>query len=87
MKERLCAWHCGRTTKEHTRICDLCWSDRESIYLARKAREAAAEKKPLSEARKAALEKLTATRRAKTNEGIAPHGAFALKDGLSPQPP
>jgi hypothetical protein len=63
MKERLCIWHCGRTTRNHTRICDLCWAARENIYRARKAREAAAEKKPLSAARKTALEKLNEAKR------------------------
>jgi len=41
MKNPFCLWQCGRSTANHTRICDLCWADRESIYLARKAREAA----------------------------------------------
>lgn len=68
-----CIWHCGRKTKNHTRIRDLCWADSENIYLARKAEEAA-EKKPLSVARKAALEKLTATRRAKLAKEIAGTG-------------
>jgi predicted amidophosphoribosyltransferase len=62
MKETLCIWQCGRRTRNHTHICDLCWTDRENIYLARKAREAA-EKKPLSAARKAALEKLNEVKR------------------------
>ena len=46
MKNTLCLWQCGRKTRNRTRICDSCWKDRERIYLARKAREAAAEKNP-----------------------------------------
>jgi predicted amidophosphoribosyltransferase len=66
MKNTLCIWQCGRRTGNRTRICDTCWADRERIYVARNAVEAAAKKKqPLSEARKKALEKLTAIRRAK----------------------
>ena len=51
-----CNWKCGRQTKNKTRICDTCWADRENIYLARKAKEAAAEKNPKRQAaaRKAA---------------------------------
>jgi hypothetical protein len=41
MKKRLCVWNCGRPTSNMTRICDACWADREAIYVARKAREAA----------------------------------------------
>jgi hypothetical protein len=41
-KNTLCLWACGHKTANRTRICDLCWRDRERIYLARKAREAAA---------------------------------------------
>jgi hypothetical protein len=36
----------GRKTKNHTGICDDCWRDRETIYLERKAREAAQGKNP-----------------------------------------
>jgi len=25
MKERLCRWHCGRRTSNHSGICDACW--------------------------------------------------------------
>jgi hypothetical protein len=46
MAKRNHNWRCGRETKNVSRICDLCWRDREAIYQARKAREAAAEKKP-----------------------------------------
>jgi hypothetical protein len=52
-----CIWHCGRETKNISRICDFCWSNREAIYQARKAREAAAEAKPMSEKQRAALDK------------------------------
>jgi hypothetical protein len=58
-----CTWKCGRKTKNRTGICDPCWKNRENIYLARKPEEAAAEKKPLSPAKRAALEKLNAKRR------------------------
>jgi hypothetical protein len=48
-----------------SRICDLCWKDREAIYQARKEREAAAQKRPLSEKQRAALTKARAAGRAK----------------------
>ena len=57
-----CIWHCGRETKNISRICDLCWQDRDAIYQARKAREAA---EGLSEGKKAALTKANAARAAK----------------------
>jgi hypothetical protein len=41
-RNRNCIWHCGRETKNISRICDHCWANREAIYQARKAREAAA---------------------------------------------
>ena len=56
-RNRNCIWHCGRETKNISRICDFCWSNREAIYQARKAREAAAEAKPMSEKQRAALDK------------------------------
>jgi len=59
---RNCIWRCGRETKNISRICDLCWADREAIYQARKAREAAADKKPRTANQQAALNK---ARRAK----------------------
>jgi hypothetical protein len=62
---RNCNWMCGGKTQNHTRICDLCWADRENIYLARKAKEAVEDKKPLSEAREAALTKARQIRAAK----------------------
>ena len=62
MKERLCTWHCGRKTKNHTGICDLCWAYRENIYLTRKAKEAAAEKKPFSPAKRVALDRARAAK-------------------------
>jgi len=64
MKNTLCLWQCGRKIANGTRICDLCWRDRGTIYLARKAMEAAAEKKPITPARRAALEQARTTRRA-----------------------
>ena len=57
-----CIWHCGRETKNISRICNSCWADRETIYQLRKAREAAAEKKPRTANQHAALDK---ARRAK----------------------
>jgi hypothetical protein len=41
-RNRNCIWHCGRETKNISRICDHCWTDRDAIYQARKAWEAAA---------------------------------------------
>ena len=46
MKTTLCIWECGRKTANHTRICDLCWRDRERIYVERKVREAVEGKNP-----------------------------------------
>jgi hypothetical protein len=60
MKNTLCAWGCGRKTGNRSRICDPCWHDRERIYVARRAIEAAAEKRPVSEARRAALDQARA---------------------------
>jgi hypothetical protein len=50
---RNCIWHCGRETKNISRICDFCWTNREAIYYARKA---AAEKKPRTANQQAALD-------------------------------
>jgi hypothetical protein len=61
-RNRNCIWHCGRETKNISRICDSCWANREAIYHARKAREASAEKKPRTANQQAALSK---ARRAK----------------------
>jgi len=55
-RNRNCIWHCGRETKNISRICDFCWADREAIYQARKAREAAAEKKPRTANQQAVLD-------------------------------
>lgn len=41
-----CRWHCGRETKNISRICDPCWANRDAIWRTRKAREAAAGKDP-----------------------------------------
>jgi hypothetical protein len=60
MKNTLCLWQCGRKTANRTRTCDACWRDRERIYFERKAREAAAEKRPVSEATRAALDQARA---------------------------
>jgi hypothetical protein len=61
-RNRSCIWHCGRETKNISRICEYCWSEREAIYQARKAREAQAEPKPRTVRQQAALDK---ARRAK----------------------
>jgi hypothetical protein len=71
-----CNWECGRQTKNHTGICDFCWKDRESIYLARKAKEPMAEKKPISPARRAALEQARTAEKGKITEAFARHRAF-----------
>jgi len=64
-RNRNCIWRCGRQTKNKSRICDFCWANREAIYRARKAREAAAAKKPRTARQEAHTEKLNATRMAK----------------------
>jgi len=68
MRDGLCVWHCGRRTRNRSRICDRCWRDREAIYQARKAREAAAGKRPLTDRQRAALAKATTARRAKLTQ-------------------
>jgi hypothetical protein len=55
-RNRNCIWHCGRETKNISRICDSCWTDREAVYRARKARGMAATKGPMSENQRAALD-------------------------------
>jgi len=67
-RNRTCTWNCGRETKNTSRICDLCWADREAIYRARKAREVAAEKKQRTANQQAALDK---ARRAKLLKELA----------------
>ena len=66
-RNRNCIWHCGRQTGNISRICDVCWADREAIYQARKAREAAAE---ISPAKRVALTKANTARRAKRLEEL-----------------
>ena len=66
-RNRNCIWHCGRETKNISRICDLCWTDREAIYEARKRREAAAE---ISPSKRIALTKANTARRAKRLEEL-----------------
>jgi len=61
-RNRSCIWHCGRETTNISRICDLCWADRDAIYQARKVREAAAEKKPRTAKQEAALDKARAAK-------------------------
>ena len=60
-----CIWRCGRETKNISRICDPCWANREAMYEARKAREAAADKKPRTAKQQAHTDKLNASRIAK----------------------
>ena len=71
---RTCRWHCGRVTKNISRICDECWNaagalraNTDAGYVAwcerKRAKEAEAKKKkPMSEKQRAALD---AARRAK----------------------
>jgi len=66
-RNRACIWHCGRETKNISRICDSCWANRESIYQARKAREGAAE---ISPAKRVALTKANVARKAKRLEEL-----------------
>jgi hypothetical protein len=61
-RNRNCIWHCGRETKNISRICDHCWIDRDRIYAERKAREAAAEKKPRTTKQLASDERLRTSR-------------------------
>jgi hypothetical protein len=67
---RICRWHCGRQTKNISGICDFCWADRDNIWKARKAREAAAEKKPRTAKQKAATDKLIAMRKQKLTKEL-----------------
>jgi hypothetical protein len=74
---RLCAWKCGRQTKNRSGICDQCWklveplrANTEAGYRAWckyqatvKAEEAA--KRPMTARQKAHLEKLNASRASK----------------------
>jgi hypothetical protein len=69
-RNRSCIWHCGRETKNISRICDHCWANREAVYQARKAQEAAAEKKPRTAKQQAATDKLIATKRAKLTKEL-----------------
>jgi hypothetical protein len=66
---KFCSWHCGRSTRNISEICDRCWADREAILAARKAREAGpAKTKTVSPARKASLDKANAARMARSVE-------------------
>ena len=69
-RNRACIWHCGRETKNISRICDLCWANREDIYQARKAREAEAEKRPRTAKQQAHTDKLNASRIAKLDKEL-----------------
>jgi len=50
-----------------SRICDFCWADREAIYQARKAREAAA---GISPAKRVAVMRANLARMAKRLEEL-----------------
>jgi predicted P-loop ATPase len=63
-RNRSCIWHCGRETKNISRICDSCWTNREAIYQARKARET----RELNPKRQAAARKAVEARRKKQAE-------------------
>ena len=69
-RNRNCIWHCGRETKNISRICDPCWMNREAIYQARKAREAQAEPKPRTAKQQAATDKLIATKKGKLTKEL-----------------
>jgi hypothetical protein len=75
-RNRNCLWHCGRETKNVSRICDNCWQASEQLreltdeghkaWLERKrAKEAASQKRPRTARQQAHTEKLKATRRPK----------------------
>jgi hypothetical protein len=81
-KNENCNWKCGRKTKNHTRLSDLCWADRENIYLARKVKDAAEDKKPLSEAREADLTKARQIRAAKLLKEL-PGMGFRIEIGIT----
>src|SRR5262245_29889066 len=49
---KLCLWGCGKTTRNISEIGDTCWRNREAI---RRARKAIAEKRPMSDRQRAAL--------------------------------
>ena len=55
MKGKLCRWKCGGRAPGHSGICEECWSDRATLFAARKAEEAAKPKKVLSEAVRAKI--------------------------------
>jgi hypothetical protein len=66
-RNRNCIWHCGRETKNKSRICDHCWeaaeilrSNSDAGYKAwcehKRAKEVATKKKPMSENQRAALD-------------------------------
>jgi hypothetical protein len=69
-----CTWKCGGKTKNNTGICDDCWRNREAIYVARKAREAAAEKNPN---RQAAGRKGATARHTKVKPHLPATGTFS----------
>jgi hypothetical protein len=76
-RNRNCIWHCGRETKNISRICDFCWANREAIYQERKAREATQELNPK---RQAAARKAVGARRKKQPEFNADLPTSELSD-------
>lgn len=64
-RNRNSMWNCGRETKNVSRICDFCWTNREAIHQARQAREATQELNPK---RKEAARKAVDARRMKQAE-------------------
>jgi len=84
MKDGFCIWHCGRRTRNRSRICDGCWRDRDAIYQARKRREAAAEKRPLTDKQRAALTKANAKRMAKLTQQTPATGLSDSKGKVLP---
>jgi hypothetical protein len=81
-RSRNCIWHCGRGTENISGVCTHCWTNREAIYQARKARGAQAEKKPRTakQKEKATTEKLIATRMAKLTKDLPAREASAPED-------
>lgn len=66
-RSRTCIWHCGRETKNKSRICNDCWqgaallrSNSDAGYKAwcehKRAKGVATEKRPISEKQRATLD-------------------------------
>ena len=84
MRMRKCRWHCDRMTKNLSGICDLCWADRDRIFAERKAREAAAEKKPLTAVQEQSLIKARAAKLLKQTHGNAGSQQAKRNNGILP---